>query len=176
MENNTTFAELFILAIRAEKTTELVYNGLARKFSEFAEISTFWGKMATDESEHARYIQNIRDSLTPTQLKSNADLDVLCKAREALKYSANDLLRTVRTFDDAYNLAHIIENSEINFVFSFLKNKFANPTKVACFISAELEDHLGRLMDFGEKYKDKVFRKSILASSEKTSLQLTDKQ
>ena len=176
MEDNTTVAELLTQAAKAEKTMGNFYRGLKRNFSEFADISAFWTKMAADENTHVKYMEDIRGSLSPDQLSSNADLDLLHRVRKNLNISADSLLNSVKTFDDAYNLAHEVENSEFNLVFHCIINKLAKSKHVRDFAMASLKDHLDRLMDFGEKFKDKEFRKSIHANFENPTLELSDKR
>ena len=174
MERDITLANLLRLAIKAEETAEVFYRRLAEKFFEFDEISTLWEKMAEDENAHVRYIENIRESLTPAQLDADTDFDLLRKANEVVKFSADELLNSVKTLNEAYNLAHDIEHSEVNYVFRFLINKFADSEQVKKFAIAQLKEHLDRLMNFGKKFGAE-FRESVPVCSKKPDLQPSDK-
>ena len=144
-----TTATLFELVISAETKARDFFVGLAEKFSHLPEVSSFWQGMAKDELEHARELENIRDSLTRNELLLPADPDILCKTKRISEFSVEDQLESVQNLEDAYKLAHDAEYSEVNAALIFLTKKFMSSEQRKEFVLSRLQSHLGKLMDFG---------------------------
>jgi len=165
MEKNETMATLFTLAINAEKAAQSFYRGLTKKFSYLPEISNFWKKMEEDEKYHARELENIFNSLPPDKLLVPADQPVLWKAKEVSKFSVEDNLDSIKTLEDAYQIANEFENSEINTVFAFLTRKFISSAERKRFVLSELKYHLAKLMGFPQSFGDAEWRKSVVSEN-----------
>jgi rubrerythrin len=165
MPNDDSNAKLFELAIGAEKTAMDLYLGLLKRFSFLPEVSGFWNEMLKDEIQHAQELKNIRDSLRPSQLSLPADPSLLQKARKVLEFSVSDRLNSITTLDDAYELAHEFERSEVNTVFAFLMNEFVSDEKKKKFALSELQVHLARLMDFSQIFGDAEQRRNTKVES-----------
>ncbi len=159
MPNVETIATLFELAIVAEKAAGDFYLGLVEKFSHLPEVSTFWKGMLADEMQHSWELENIRNYLTPEQISAPADPHLLEKAKKVLGFSVKDSLDSITTLNDAYQLAHDLEHSEINTVFAFIMNKFISRKKQKEFILGELENHTQKIMKFSEILGDARWRK-----------------
>jgi hypothetical protein len=71
----------------------------------------------------------------------------------------------VRTLDDAYNLAHDLEFSEVNAIFKFLILDVVPCKQSDAFIEHMINDHLKKLIDFSKNYGDKNWRRSIPAKN-----------
>ncbi len=158
-----TVADLFKLAITAEKIMQDYYEGLANKFSNLSKVSNFWQDMANDESHHGAALESMCKSLSDTVLFSEAEFAILQKCRAYLKrVSVKDMLSSVKTLDDAYELAHELESSEANIVFKFLTAKFIKPEKRMKITIAMIENHINKIMDFSEKFGNAKWRKTII--------------
>lgn len=69
--------------------------------------------------------------------------------------------RTIRNLDDAYTIAHDLENSEVMTVFSFIRDKYVPLVHRHSFTLSVLEDHLGRIMDFPRRFGDESARRMV---------------
>ena len=148
MHGEETIEQLFELSMAAEKTAGDFYAGLARKFSHLPEVSEFWKEMARDEERHIMGLEAIRDSLTSGQLFVPADQAVLGAVKNALKFSVKEMLASVRNLDDAYELAHDLENSEVNTVFEFLSTEFRPSRERKEFVRSQVKGHIIKLLSF----------------------------
>jgi hypothetical protein len=80
--------------------------------------------MAHAETLHARVLERMRTRLDSAVLNSPVDAKVLRQAQEALRHEVVAAAGAVTDLEDAYQLAHEIENSEINTVVEFLVTSF----------------------------------------------------
>jgi rubrerythrin len=148
-----TVATLLELAITAEKVAEDLYLGLAQKFSHLPKVSDFWQEMRKDEVAHARGLEKVRASLTPEQLLTPVDSVVLEQARRSASFSARDALNSITTVEEAYQLTHDLENSEINTVFEFIVAEFVAQEVQKELVMSQLREHVARLNHFPEAFR-----------------------
>lgn len=156
---------LLELAITAEQKNKELYSGLAKMFSPEHSIANFWRGMALEEVQHAQELENIRNSLAPNQLSAPADSSTLEKAKKAVAFSVIESLNSIETLDDAYEMAHDLERSEVNTVFAFIMCKFIPSVKQKEFIMWQLEHHTQKIVKFPEIYGDSSLRKKIMAQT-----------
>ncbi len=156
-----TASSLFEFAIIGERAAEDFYNGLAGKFGHEAAVSAFWKTMASDEREHVRILENIRKTLTPAQLAAPADPFIFQTAAENARVRIGDVLGLVRNLNDAYVLAHLWENSEVNRVFEFLVMKFIPFADDGRFVRLQVINHKNRLVMFSQAFGEAEVRKNI---------------
>ncbi len=163
VSKDATVAELFELAIGAEKAAEEMYSGLAAKFSHYPEVADFWKQYAAEEAEHAAWLERLRERLD-LELSESADSYALRNARAALKFSVEDALEKVQDLEDAYQVANELENSETNAVFEFLITHFSHDEETQSFLKAQLSDHVAKLMTgFPMQFQDAKMRLSVEA-------------
>lgn len=164
MNTTGTVAELFDLAISAEKLAEDLYQGLTQKFTHHPEVADFWAGMAAEERDHAQALQQIRDKLTAEQLQAPADRQMLANARAVQHISAEDVLARVTDLQIAYDIVSDHENGETNAVFEFLITRFSVEPGVSEFLHKQLGEHLMHLMrDFPEPFTTTARRRDVEA-------------
>ncbi len=164
MVETSTVEYLFELAIAAEYAAEKLYRELMVRFVAYPEVCEFWKRMALEEVGHARGLERIRKNLTPEQLESPADPEMLKCALKALSVPLDRLLAQVTDLEVAYQLVSNLENSETNAVFEFLINHFAFNPELVPFFNNQLRAHLGALMEFSEQFGDESLRRRIKAA------------
>jgi hypothetical protein len=148
-----TVATLLELAITSEKVAEDLYLGLTQKFSHLPKVSDFWQEMGKDEVAHARGLEKVRASLTPEQLLTPADLVVLEQAKRSANFSVKDALNSITSLEEAYQLAHELEHSEINTVFEFIVAEFVAQDVQRELVMSQLREHVARLNQFPEAFR-----------------------
>jgi rubrerythrin len=162
MSNQATVAELFELAIAAEKAAEKLYRGLEAKFAHYQEVADFWAGYATEEAWHVKGLEHIRHTLNPEQLSAPADPSMLKGARRLLQFSTENALKEVRNLEDAYQLVHEFESSETNVIFEFLITNFYSDKKAQSFLRSQLKDHIAKLItEFPTQFKHTAKRRAI---------------
>jgi hypothetical protein len=160
--SDKTVAQLFEMAIAAEKAAEELYHGLKSKFARHQEVADFWQEYADEEAMHANWLRQMRDSLTPEQLAQPADASILQSAHRAFQVSVEKALKGVKNLDDAYELVNDLENSETNAVFEFIIGCFGEDEKAQTFLRSQLRDHIGRLIaDFPTQFRTATARRGV---------------
>jgi rubrerythrin len=148
-------------AAKAEWQFRRLYLKFSEMFSHISQVSTFWGELAQDEEEHARVLQKIQEHLTNKQLAKAAKPELLANIEKVPVILRNISLDSIDTLDDAYEVAHEMEFSEVNSVFKVLASEFvSNKTRMEATIS-QLVYHQGKLMQFNENIGDRSWRKGI---------------
>ncbi|MEJ2568706.1 MAG: ferritin family protein [candidate division WOR-3 bacterium] len=159
----TTFEEIFENAIEIEKTAGQIYAKFAKMFSSFPNAANFWKEMDKDESDHARWLIEIKESLSDKELSSSPDYDLILKVHHINKLLEEYSSQKIENLDDAYELANDIESSEVNNLFSILTHKFIPSEEKRKFLLSEINEHQLKIMDFPKNFGDKILREEIKA-------------
>jgi hypothetical protein len=152
---------LFELAVRIEHQASLLYETFSKMFSHIPELDAFWRTMIDEESAHERLLQDAWDLLSPAQLRSPADEKMMRAATHVRLLFSADLKEKIQTLDDAYELMHNLEYSEMNAIFQFLTSKWISPSKQHDLIHGVIEKHLEYLSSFGDRFGDRDWRMAI---------------
>ncbi len=164
MSDQTTIAELIDLAIAAEEAAEKLYLGFETRFAHHTPVARSWQKYALEEAGHTHWLERLRERASPEQLATLAEPRIVRDARLALQRSVDDLLQTVGTLEDAYQLAHEFEHAETNIVFEFLISSFAEDRNTRMFLRAQLREHVAKLMiGFPQEFQNSAIRQEIMA-------------
>ena len=156
-----TMENLFQLAIKSEWNSRRFYIQFSRIFDHVPEVSHFWLTLANDEEQHAKTLQEIQDSLSKEILAQEADRKLIKNIMNILSDLSKISIDQVKNLDDAYEIAHEIETSEVNNVFRILTENFiADKNKKETIIS-DLLNHVEKLMKLSENYGNKTWRKEI---------------
>jgi rubrerythrin len=159
MSSTETLAQLIELAIQVEKSAEALYRGIAAKFAHHPELEKFWLRYAAEELGHARWLEHLRKTSSAEQLSMPADPVMLKAAQRMLQFSVDNALAKIKNFEDAYELAVELENSETNAIFEFLiANYYADQDAVA-FLRNQIKSHITNLTDeLPAQVKDRALR------------------
>ena len=156
-----TIEGIFERAIGFENKAASVYKEFSRLFSHNQEISSFWQELAKDEIQHAETLHNIRKSLTSEELLSPCDKEMSIKA-DITQTMLNEVsIASIMNLDDAYELAHELEFSEVNSIFLLLTSEFIHSQEQEQFIFSEITEHQQKLVDFTHNFGDRDWRKGI---------------
>lgn len=162
-ETDKTTKSLFDSAISIELIAGRIYRDFSKFFSYEPDIASFWDGMCDDENKHAEILKETRDSISSEIMGSPADPTMWEKMAVVKSMMGKAVYKEVNNLDDAYDLAHQIESSEIEAIFKFLTLEyFSSPLREA-FISSEIVDHQSKLMTFSEKFGPKTWRREIMA-------------
>jgi len=164
MSNNDTVAKLLELAIGAEKAAEKLYRQLEAKFAHHQDVADFWRGYAAEEAGHARWLEKLRDRLSPAHLSAPADPIMLKDAYRLAQFSTENALKQIKNLEDAYQLVNELENSETNVVFEFLITNYSSDTEAQSFLRSQLKDHISRLVvEFPARFRHRASRQATRA-------------
>ena len=157
---------LFEYAIAAEHYARELYREFERLFTAEPRVAAFWQRYATEETGHATWLEQAAEedcrrrhtTRPPTPPNWNA-------ARHVIKVPLATALAEVETLEDAYQLAHELESSEINTIFEFLLFTFADDPQATQYARDQLSEHVARLSTgFPEPYTGVRSRRALRAA------------
>lgn len=157
----TTFKEIFENAIEIEKSAGQLYVKFAKMFSSFPKAAEFWKEMNKDELDHAKWLIEIKESLSDKELSSYPDYNLILKVHNINKLLDEYSAKNIDNLDDAYELANEIESSEVNNLFSLLAHKFISSEEKRRILLSEITEHQMKIMDFPKDFGDKILREEI---------------
>ena len=157
--------ELFEQAIAIEQTAQHIYEQFARLFAQHSDVAAFWTQYAADEARHARWLDRLRESLTPDQRAAPADSQLLTTARALVQSAESQPLNRIFDLNDAFQLAHYLESSEVNTIFVFLVKAFDTDPEIEEYVHAQIKDHVEHLsVEFPQAFGGMYSRLSVLAN------------
>ena len=104
--------------------------------------------MMSDEEDHIQALKDIYNSLTSEQLISPMDSTMVDKLKSVQILLDKYVKSSIKSLDDAYEISHDIENSELNSIFNFLTNKFTYSEKRKEFYLLVVKNHLRKITLF----------------------------
>ena len=159
--SNKTIEKLFEIAISIEYEAANLYEKFSKLFSHVPDIAEFWDGMQEYEIQHASILQNIRNALSLGELLTHATHEMWQDIHKTQHFFSTQLVRPINTLEDAYQLAHAIEFSELNGIFQFLASDLMPYDKQKEFIIANILKHQQKIIDFSRNYGDGEWRKEI---------------
>jgi rubrerythrin len=156
-----TIELLFENAIEIEKKAAHIYERLSKLFSHVPGLYDFWGALVEDEKRHATTLQDVQKLLTPEQLLAHPDKKIWDDMASIQRLLSKDLIGAINTLDDAYELAHELEFSEVNAIFQFLAAEFVPSAERKKQVISEITQHQQKLLDFSRNFGDRNWRKGI---------------
>jgi rubrerythrin len=136
--------ELLELSLGFENNAHELYERWAKKFSGLADVADFWLEYAADEAFHGNLLEKLQARLTPAQLASPIETDLVGDTRRMLAFLQKD--SAIEDLDQAYQYANMIEHSEINPLFEVLLSHFEPDEKAREFLRSQLDDHINKLI------------------------------
>ena len=133
-------------------------------FAVEPKVAAFWQRYAAEERGHASWLEKLLGDLPIEAQQSPANAQMLEAARHMVKVPLDEALVRIQTLDDAYQLAHELENSEMNTVFGFIMTTFARDAQTAQFVRKQLSEHVARLLNhFPDPFASALNRQSVQA-------------
>ena len=147
-----TLQELFEIAINWETLARDLFADFANLFRHDPKVSDFWIQLSKDESGHIGVLKDILNKIPPEKRSVEVSKEQRDTARRVEKLIEEAPRRKVQTLDDAYELAHQLETSELNALFKMLVIDYLPDKEAHKFIVVEVTEHIERLMRFGKEY------------------------
>jgi rubrerythrin len=148
-----TVQMLFELAINWETQAHDLYTNFANLFNHEPNISAFWIQLSEDESGHIDVLKDILKK-TPTEklltaVRNAEQWNYVTRVEGLIKDAST---KKIQTLDDAYELAHQLEISEINTMFKMLVKEYLPDEEGHKFILSDFNEHIVRFMKFKKEY------------------------
>lgn len=156
-----TLGDLFEQTFGVENKAAQLYGKFSEFFSHVSDVAAFWRGLAEDERTHITILQDILKALTEEQLSSPLERKVWRNVLSVHDLLDADLTAPIRTLDDAYEVAHQLEFSEINSIFKFLANEVVPSKERRRILLSSLDQHQNKLMDFNHEFGNRGWRKTV---------------
>ena len=155
------------LAIAIENRSAELYEKFADLFKHHDHLADYWGKMTIDEKRHRDILQEVIHDLEQDDANRIIHDGTAGKTIKLLSCINDDLSKVFGNLDDAYECAHELEEKEVEVIFDLLKEDSVNKYDGVHTLLKEDQEHLQKLIDFGDNYGKAEWRKLINASEEK---------
>lgn len=160
-----TYAQVFEIAMNAERKAGELYHHFAALFAAYPPAIKLWAALAQDEGYHLRVLEQIRENLPQETLHEEVD-PLLWEQAEILRRLEKSMSTlAVENVDEAYQLTHELEHSEVNTMFEFLVHAFLSGTDMETIALQQLREHLRRLLRAEELLGPAEVRQRIKAKS-----------
>ncbi len=163
MKEIKNVSDLFEFAIGIELSSGELYSVLTKKFAHVEGVASVFEALAKDEGKHAAELVKIRNSLAEPQLQEVVAREYALKIKYLGQFTSLIKAAAVRNLDDAYELAHDLENSEVNRVFQMLATKYVPAERRKQFVASEFSQHTARLREISKQFSDRTSRRSVEA-------------
>lgn len=156
-----TLGGLFEVVLVYEAAAYDLYLGLAEKFAAHPSISEFWKTMAAHEQSHIRALKQAYENLSPQDIESSVNPEIVEKVRSLPDLSVEDILMSIDNLEDAYQFVNEIENSAVSVRFIFLTQKLFDSKTHKRPIADSINQHLQSLMSFPQTFGNAAIRRKI---------------
>jgi len=147
-----TIQLIFELAINWETQARDLYANFAKLFNHEPKVSAFWIQLSKDESQHIVVLKDILNKLSTEKRLMKIGNEQWTSVTRVEGLIKEAITRKVSTLDDAYELAHQMEMSELNTLFKLFVNDYHPYEEGKKFILSNVKEHIERLMKFGKEY------------------------
>lgn len=160
-EQQTTLEVLFESAIRIEELAGIFYRELAERFVAHPHSVALWRSLAADEDMHARVLARVLAAAPAEKRTSPAPVETWVAVAEVLQRMEQDPVGSIKSLQDAYELAHEFEHSEVNAIFEFLSIDLLPGAIEAEFVRTHIAQHQQKLADFRQSYQGEDWRQVV---------------
>ncbi|MBN2245670.1 MAG: hypothetical protein JW755_07475 [Candidatus Aminicenantes bacterium] len=161
--NQMTLGDFFLAAMEVEKKASEIYQSLSEAFIQKQDISLFWSGLREDELMHLKMLKKSREALSEKDLELLVDKSMISKIQEVDEFLKENPTEHVQDLNDAFELAHELEFSEVNVIFKFLTIDLVPWIYQEKLIENMIEVHQQKLIHFEDAFGNKEWRKTIKA-------------
>jgi pterin-4a-carbinolamine dehydratase len=148
-------------AIDTKKKVGQIYLRFAELFSHVPEVENFWKRMNFNQTTHADWLKEIKESLTEEQILSLPEVEWVLKTHSIKNLFDKHSAKEIDNLHDAYLIAHEIEFSEVNELFKMLSNEFISSEEKRNIILNAIDIHQQQIMDLPGKFNNGTMMKDI---------------
>ena len=156
-----TLQALFARAADYETRCSEIYTELSARCDSVPSVAAFWDSFAKDEINHAEMIQEIHRSLTQQELSAPPTDDQWESLLATEDFLACVKVQSVHDLEEAYELAHEIENYELKIISQLFVNEIIKNNQLVDFMKAQLDEHIHRLEEIGTQWGSVAARRAV---------------
>ena len=142
--------DLLELSLEFELNARELYKKWSELFAGTPDVAAFWQEYSVDESYHASLLEDLRERLSPQQLDTLIESDLVGDTKRLLAFLQKE--PNIENLDQAYQYANMIETSEINPLFDVVMSAFEQDERTMTFLRTQLNEHVGKLANKFPKY------------------------
>jgi len=154
------------LAIAIENRSAELYRRFAVLFKHHAGLADYWREMESDEIRHKSILKEVMENLKEDDANKFIHDATVERTDKLLSCINDDLSKMFGNLNDAYECAHELEEKEVEMIFDLLKDDSVNKYGGVHTLLREDQEHLQKLIDFGDVYGKAEWRKMIDASQD----------
>ncbi len=158
-----TQKDLLRAAILLERLAQKVYTGIADLFRYEKGISLIFEELAADEEQHIKLLSKLLAGLPTASGKLPCSFQHCEKLQSILEHLEHIDINAIENLNDAYELAHDLEFSEINSIFLQIILLCADDDEEHTFIKQEIIEHQKKIFTLKTQFGDKQKRKTFVA-------------
>jgi len=162
MGKRYTLSEVIKVGIQSEKKLQMIYMNFSNLFMNLAEIRDFWRELSNDEKMHAKCLEQLK--FNREDLFKMVDGVIQEKVASLENISVDKLLLKVKNLDDAFEIMHKLEHSEIDFMFEFLMGKSIDSQDRMEIINCKIRKHYAKFAYTDTFFKDREWRRQQIIS------------
>ena len=152
--------ELLELSIGFEQNARELYKRWSELFTAVPDVAAFWSEYASDEAVHARLLEELRLRLSPEQLATNIENEMVGDTKRLLAYLKKE--QNIEDLEQAFHFANMIEASEINPLFELIMKTFEPDKKATTLLHMQLSEHIGKLTyKFPKRFSSPELRQAV---------------
>ena len=152
--------ELLELSLGFEENARELYNKWTQLFASVPDVAAFWSEYSADESFHARVLEELRARLSPEQLATRIETELVGDTKRLLTYLQKE--QNIENLEQAYQYTNMIETSEINPLFEVIMTTFEQDEKTLTLLRSQLNEHIGKLTyKFPKRFSRPELRQAI---------------
>ena len=123
-------------------------------------MAAFWREYSADEAVHYRLLEELRARLSPDQLDTLIESELVGDTRRLLNYLQKE--HNIEDLEQAFRYANMIEHSEINPLFEVIMSTFETDEKAITLLRSQLDDHVSKLIyKFPKRFSRPGLRQAV---------------
>jgi rubrerythrin len=152
--------ELLELSLGFEENARELYKKWSQLFAGVPDVAAFWSEYAADEAVHARLLEELRLRLSPEQLATVIESELVGDTKRLLTFLQKE--QNIEDLEQAFHFANMIENSEINPLFEVIMSTFELDEKALSLLRLQLNEHIGKLTHkFPKRFSRPELRQAV---------------
>ncbi len=153
-----TTGKAILLAASFEKRAADFYQMLSTRFDYLPEVASFFDEMSHEEREHEIAIISVYKTLASSHLAEPPSQE-LCDGVLTVSSLLDQILKhEISNLNDAYEIAHQLEFSEMNTLLKFVLVTGLPEQKRTELTAVPIEEHQEKLLDFDRLFGDRNWR------------------
>ena len=152
--------DLLELSLGFEHNAQALYKKWSGLFAQVPDVAAFWSEYSSDEAFHARLLEELRARLSPKQLETLIESELVGDTKRLLAFLQKE--PNIENLEQAFQYANMIEHSEINPLFDVIMATFKTDEESLALLRSQLNGHIRKLTyRFPKRFSSPELRQTI---------------